>query len=39
MLKSFLRGEANVSILLELAVMNLQAEIEDQIRGIDVNSR
>ncbi|MGN7437360.1 MAG: hypothetical protein ACTHOO_01855 [Alcanivorax sp.] len=36
MLKSHLRGEATVSVLLELAVVNLQNEIEDQIRGIEV---
>ena len=33
-LKSFLRGEASFSILLELAVMDLQNEIEDQIQAI-----
>ena len=37
MLKSYLRGEATVSVLLELAVVNLQNEIEDQIRELDVS--
>ncbi|MGH1403885.1 MAG: hypothetical protein ACRBDL_06545 [Alphaproteobacteria bacterium] len=36
MLKSFLRGEASVSILLELAIVELQGEIEDQIMAIGV---
>tara|TARA_R110001592_G_scaffold3525_15_gene19952 strand:+ start:515 stop:1912 length:1398 start_codon:yes stop_codon:yes gene_type:complete len=35
MLKSFLRGEATVSMLLELAVVDLQNEVEDQIRAMD----
>ena len=35
MLKSNLRGEATVSILLELAVVNLQNEVEDQIKALD----
>ncbi len=34
MLKSFLRGEASVSILLEIAVADFQKEIEDQIQAI-----
>ncbi len=34
MLKSFLRGEASVSILLELAIVELQGEVEDQIMAI-----
>ncbi len=34
MLKSSLRGEATMSILLELAVIELQREIEDQIQAI-----
>lgn len=34
MLKSYLRGEATVSILLEVAVSDLQKEIEDQIQGM-----
>ncbi len=37
MLKSRLRGEATVSILLEIAVTKLQNEIEDQINALDVN--
>lgn len=36
MLKSFLRGEASTSILLELAVVELQNEIEDQIKTMGV---
>jgi len=39
MLKSFLRGEASTSILLELAVIELQNEIEDQIKTIGVARR
>ncbi len=35
-LKSFLRGEASTSILLELAVSDLQNEIEDQIQVVGV---
>ncbi len=35
-LKSFLRGEASTSILLELAVSDLQGEIEDQIQIVGV---
>ncbi len=34
MLKSFLRNEASTSILLELAVINLQNEVEDRVRDI-----
>lgn len=34
MLKSYLRGETNISILLEMAVEKLQGEIEDQIRAV-----
>jgi hypothetical protein len=34
MLKSHLRGEANVSILLEMAVEQLQREVEDQIQAL-----
>ncbi len=34
MLKSFLRGEMTISMLLELAVVNFQQEIEDQIIAI-----
>lgn len=34
MLKSVLRGEASVSILLEIAVADFQNEIEDQIQAI-----
>lgn len=34
MLKSYLRGEATVSILLEVAVSDLQKEIEDQIQAV-----
>ncbi len=34
MLKSHLRGEATVSILLELAVEDLQNEVEDQIKAL-----
>ncbi len=37
MLKSHLRGEVTASILLELAVTNLQNEIEDQINAISVD--
>lgn len=36
-LKSSLRNEASTSILLELAVMDLQREVEDQIQAIDVS--
>lgn len=36
MLKSFLRGEASVSLLLELAVVDLQADIENQIQSINL---
>jgi hypothetical protein len=39
MLKSFLREEATFSILLELAVIDLQREIEGQINKIDVSER
>ncbi len=35
-LKSFLRSEASTSILLELAVSDLQSEIEDQIQVVGV---
>ena len=38
-LKSFLRGEASISILLELAVVDLQTEIEDQIQAIGAGDR
>ena len=38
-LKSFLRGEASVSILLELAVIDLQTEVEDQIQAIKSGDR
>ena len=38
-LKSSLRAEASVSVLLELAVMDLQGEIEDQIRAIGLDSK
>ncbi len=34
MLKSSLRGEATTSVLLEIAVENLQREVEDQLTGI-----
>ncbi|MBI1301400.1 MAG: hypothetical protein GC137_07050 [Alphaproteobacteria bacterium] len=34
MLKSMLRGEANFSILLELAVMELQGEMEEEIKNV-----
>ncbi|MCB1784383.1 MAG: hypothetical protein KDI13_10370 [Alphaproteobacteria bacterium] len=37
MFKSYLRGEATFSILLELAVVDLQKEIEDEIRSVDVS--
>ncbi|MCK5383935.1 MAG: hypothetical protein KAJ29_00070 [Alphaproteobacteria bacterium] len=37
MLKSHLRGEANVSILLEMAVEELQREVEDEIQAISKN--
>lgn len=37
MLKSFLRNEATFSVLLELAVIELQGEIEDQIKGIETS--
>ncbi len=37
-LKSSLRNEASTSILLELAVMDLQREVEDQIQAIDVSN-
>lgn len=36
-LKSSLRSEASTSILLELAVMDLQREIEDQIQTVNVS--
>lgn len=36
-LKSSLRNEASTSILLELAVMDLQGEIEDQIQAVGVS--
>lgn len=35
MFKSFLRNEATTSVLLELAVIDLQKEIEDEIRSTD----
>jgi len=35
MLKSHLRGEMNVSILLEMAVEQLQREVENQIQGLE----
>ena len=35
MLKSHLRGEANISILLEMAVEELQREVEDEIQAIN----
>ncbi len=38
LLKSHLRTEASLSILLELAVEQLQREIEDNIRATDINS-
>ncbi len=38
-LKSFLRGEATSSILLELAVSDLQGEIEDQIQTVGIGGR
>lgn len=38
MLKSFLRGEASVSILLELAVVDLQQEVEDQILAMEISN-
>lgn len=38
MLKSHLRGEASFSVLLELSVVNLQREIEDQIKSIDTSA-
>ncbi|PCJ99021.1 MAG: hypothetical protein COA45_06135 [Zetaproteobacteria bacterium] len=38
-LKSSLRSEVSTSILLELAVMDLQGEIEDQIQAIDVSDK
>lgn len=34
MLKSMLRGEANFSILLEIAVMDLQGEMEEEIKNV-----
>lgn len=34
MLRSFLRNEATVSVLLEVAVVDLQNEIEDQIKSL-----
>jgi hypothetical protein len=37
MFKSFLRTEASTSVLLELAVMELQKEIEDSVRTLDVS--
>lgn len=37
-LKSSLRNEVSTSILLELAVMDLQREVEDQIQAIDVSN-
>ena len=37
MLKSALRSEASMSILLEMAVIDLQTEIEDQIQQIAGN--
>jgi hypothetical protein len=39
MLKSFLRSEASFSVLLENAVVDLQTEIEDEIRVLDTGSR
>ena len=35
MLKSHLRGEASTSILLEIAVLELQSEVEDQIQALE----
>lgn len=39
MLKSFLRGEASFSLLLEMAVVDLQREIESQIKTLDVSEK
>lgn len=38
MLKSYLRGEATVSMLLELAVTDIQNEVEDQIKVLGVTN-
>ncbi|MDH5722447.1 MAG: hypothetical protein OEY94_03880 [Alphaproteobacteria bacterium] len=38
MLKSVLRDEATLSVLLELAVMDVQDEVEKQIENIDVSA-
>lgn len=38
MLKSHLRSEANFSVLLELSIMDLQGEIEDQLKNMDVEA-
>ena len=37
--KSFLRNEASFSVLLELAVSDLQDEIEDQIKVAETTDR
>lgn len=39
MLKSFHRNEATVSLLLELAVVDLQDEVEDQIRAVGLGKK
>ena len=39
MLKSYLRTEASLSILLELAVEELQDEIEDAIDSVDTGKQ
>lgn len=36
MLRSFLRNEATVSVLLEVAIVDLQNEIEDEIQDLDL---
>lgn len=36
LLKSYLRTEASLSVLLELAVLQLQREVEDNILGFDI---
>lgn len=37
MLRSFLRNEATVSVLLEVAIVALQDEIEDEIQALDLS--
>ena len=37
MLESYLRSEASLSVLLELAVMDLQDKVENQLNAIDAS--